>query len=486
MDWYGEVLKRKEALLADLRSLLRIPSVKDPATQRPGQPMGAAIAQALDWMLEQAESSGFRTRNLDGYAGYAEYGESRGEDYIGVLCHLDVVPATGEWTHPPFEPAIVDGKLYARGAIDDKGPTIAAYYALKIVQESGLPLKHNVRLIFGTDEESGMACVRKYVEEEQMPVAAFSPDAGFPIIHAEKGQLNPVFTLDLTAANKAKSAPTCILASFEAGERTNMVPDKAVVRMKAPRPLLERLAAEFQRYGVSLGLPCEWRLEESSGSAELMLYGKSAHGAYPMKGLNAALFMAQFLRGYELDAAGAAYIAFLDGKLAGDCYGEKLGIAYMDDISGPLTVNAGVLRYEHGKGGFVSLNIRCPVTTDFPAAIAGLEAAAAVSGMSITSIGSKKPHYIEASHPLIRTLQRVYEGETGQEPTLLSIGGATYAGLMGNCVAFGAMFPGKEGTAHQKDEYIELDDLFKATAIYARAIYELANADYGDGLVERQ
>jgi succinyl-diaminopimelate desuccinylase len=161
IDWQKEVESRKENLLRDLFDLIKIESIKDEGTMSSHYPMGEKVGEALDFVLELSESIGLQTKNVDGYAGYAQYGEhSNEEETIGILCHVDVVPATGEWTSPPFEPVIRDGRIYARGAIDDKGPTIAAFYGLKIVKELGLPLKKNVRMIFGTDEESGMSCLK--------------------------------------------------------------------------------------------------------------------------------------------------------------------------------------------------------------------------------------------------------------------------------------------------------------------------------------
>jgi succinyl-diaminopimelate desuccinylase len=72
---------------------------------------------------------------------------------------------------------------------------------------------------------------------------------------------------------------------------------------------------------------------------------------------------------------------------------------------------------------------------------------------------------------MIKTLQSAY---TGDEPTLLTSGGGTYAALMKNAMAYGALFPGKVDSSHQVDEFIEIDDLIKATAIYAKALYELS------------
>jgi succinyl-diaminopimelate desuccinylase len=465
IDWYSEVLKRKDSLIEDLTNLLKIPSVKDLSTSDDDNPMGLEIGKALTQMLDLSEQNGFSVKNIEGYAGYAEYGT--GDDYIGILGHLDVVPAPGEWTSPPFEPTIRDGKLYARGAIDDKGPTLAAFYGLKIVKELGLPLKHRIRLILGTDEESGMSCMRKYVEVEPAPIAGFAPDADFPMIHAEKGQINArlVISDSLITGNGDVQ-----LLSFASGDRVNMVPGLAEAVLTGSN--LEQIKEQFNQYCESNGLI--GNAERQGENLVLTLKGKQVHGMVPQNGLNAGTTLANFLKDFHFDEASTVYLKFLAG-LHQDFYGENLGINFSDEITGPLTVNIGIMQYKQGEEGSASLSIRCPVKTNYDQTLENLIKTVSEVNIKLDNYKTSNPHHVEKDHPLIQVLQKVYQEETGDEPTLLTSGGATYAKFMENGVAFGACFPGKEMTAHQVDEYIEVDDLLKATAIYARAIYELAN-----------
>jgi succinyl-diaminopimelate desuccinylase len=465
INWYEEVIKRKEELISDLNGLLKIPSVKDLSTCDANNPMGLEIGKALVYMLELTEDSGFTIHNIEGYAGYAEYGT--GEDYIGILGHLDVVPASGEWTSPPFEPTIRDGKLYARGAIDDKGPTIAAFYGMRIVKELELPLKHRIRLILGTDEESGMSCMKKYVEVEPKPIAGFAPDADFPIIHAEKGQLNAKFllreNLDVENGNKH-------LLSFNSGDRGNMVAGLAEAKVSGSD--LQELKESFNTYCVDNKLIGEATVTDSI--IVLALKGKSVHGMEPQNGINAGIELANFLTYYSWDQASESYLQFL-ASLKQDYFGDKLGIAFSDEVTGPITVNVGIMKYELDGDGEVYLNIRCPVETDYDHTVNTLRDKVTEWKFELSEYRTSNPHHVDKDHPMVKALQKVYQEETGDEPTLLTTGGATYARFMDNGVAFGAAFPGKEMTAHQVDEYIELEDLLRATAIYARAIYELAN-----------
>jgi succinyl-diaminopimelate desuccinylase len=468
LNWKEEVHKRKDPFLDDLMGLLKIPSVKDLSTSSEQAPMGENIKSALEFMLEKAQQDGFRTKNIEQYVGFAEIGPEDAPDYIAVLCHLDVVPATGEWDTDPFSPNIRAGKLYARGAIDDKGPTIAAYYALKILKENELSLKHRVRIIFGTDEESGMTCMKKYVQVEPKPLTGFAPDAEFPIIHAEKGQINAVLKWkqqDIQTTDKFE------LISFSSGEKGNMVPDQAHVILAGHN--LEYIEEEYTKFAGSQHL--EYSCEYHGNSIALTLKGKSAHGMEPDKGINAGIKIAQFL--VKNSIITVPYIKLIADCLLDDFFGEKLAISFSDEITGPLTVNAGIFRFVQKEDAYISLNIRCPVETPYLRTIEKLTETVQKYGFDVEEVREKKPHYVDKNQSVIKVLQQAYMDETNQPATLLTTGGATYARFIENGVAFGAVFPGKENTAHQKNEYVEIEDLYNAAAIYANAIYHLANLD---------
>ncbi|MFA9557973.1 dipeptidase PepV [Evansella sp. AB-rgal1] len=470
MDLYREVLARKNDLLLDLNNLLKMESTKDILSTTDEKPMGKKVAEALEFMLNLCQKQGYQTKNHHGYYGYAEYGKSQSDDHIAILCHIDVVPATGEWTSPPFEPTIRDGKLYARGSIDDKGPTMAAFYAVKLLQELDLPIKRKIRIIFGTDEESGMSCLRKYREIEQPPTAGFAPDATFPIINAEKGQINA--RLQFRSSNEQTySSHEYDLVSFSSGTRANMVPETATAVLKGDVSTLEK---KFNEYILNQDL--QGTMDKNDGKAILTLKGTSAHSMVPFKGKNAAVALIHFLYSLSLNNQAKGYVTFVQDLLYEEHYGVKLGIDHTDDITGPLTVNPAIFSYENNEG-FVHLNIRYPVTAQFETIEKQLQKIISIYNVSIGEIRNKNPHHVDKEAPMIAALQKAYEEETGDEPTLLSSGGNTYASLLPNCVAYGAVFPGKEMTAHQKDEYIEVDDLLKATSIYAKALYYLANME---------
>lgn len=463
INWSEEVEVRREKIIEQTQEFLRINSVLEESTGSARQPFGKGIDQALTYLLKKGEDHHFFVKNVDGYAGVIEYGS--GEECVGVLCHLDVVPAGEGWTTPPFAADIRDGRIYARGAIDNKGPTMAAFFALAIVSELNLPLAKRVRMILGTDEESHWRCVAHYFKHEEMPTVGFAPDADFPIIHAEKGIADVILKWLVSEKDEGNDIT---LSHFHAGERFNMVPDKATAILKGKRSHLDKVEEAFRRNLLE---------KRHNGSALfqeqtliLTYEGVSAHGSTPEKGVNAGGELAAFLTTISLQSDANRFLTFVRQC---EPNGEALAIATSDEVSGPLTVNAGLLRFGE-EGASIGLNIRYPVTASGEQCLESLRVTAEKNGAALTVQEHMKPSYVEADHPLIQTLQAVYERQTGEEAMLLAIGGGTYARSLHTGVAFGPMFPGREDVAHKKDEYIDIDDLLKATAIYAEAMYELA------------
>mgnify|MGYP002683094214 FL=1 len=187
----------KNDIVTAIQGCLRIPSVGGDPVE--GAPYGAGPRRSLDWTLAFAEKMGFRTKNVDNVAGWAEMGE--GPEMVAVLGHLDVVPEGDGWSVDPWGGELKDGMLYGRGVIDNKGPVMIALFAAKAVFDSGMKLKRRVRVIFGTNEERGSKCMKRYVEAgEELPVAGFTPDAEYPIINAEKGILTYTLSMPFTEA----------------------------------------------------------------------------------------------------------------------------------------------------------------------------------------------------------------------------------------------------------------------------------------------
>lgn len=421
MTFKQQVAEQKEEIIAVTRQLIQFNTVESEALAN--APFGQGNRDALSYVLELGKQWGFAVKDLDGYAGYLEFGS--GEEVIAVMPHLDVVPEGDGWDYPPFSGRLVDDKIYGRGASDNKGPAAAALYAFKIVRDSGLRINKRVRLIFGCDEESGFECVKHYIKTEGLPTAGFTPDGSFPVINAEKGIIRGTFTANLP--------PGTPVLYFTGGTAGNVVPHyaKAIIN-----------GTTYEAEGIA------------------------AHASTPELGDNAIIKLAKQLQPFSHPV-----LEFL--KIAADK--ATLGIAVEDEISGQLTYNIGVIAVDEHTAR-VTVNIRYPVTGDASAIIGKLQQAGAAYGFTFADVVNSPSHYVPKDASLVKTLLNAYQEATSHKGEPLSMGGGTYARVLGNFVAFGAKFPGEGSTAHQKNEYITIPTLLKAAEIYAAAIYQLARA----------
>ena len=462
VDFRAEFDKRKDEFLADLFDLLRINSERDDSQADVQHPFGPGPVRALDKFLEIAERDGYPTKNVDNYAGHFEFGE--GDEVLGIFGHLDVVPAGSGWNTDPYEPQIIDGKLFARGSSDDKGPTMACYYGLKIIKELGLPTSKKVRFIVGTDEESGWADMDYYFEHVGLPLPdfGFSPDAEFPIINGEKGNITAYLHFAGENSGAAK------LHSFTGGLRENMVPESATAIISGD---LADLDSKLAAFTAAYGLNADAETLEN-GQVQVTVIGKSAHGSTPEEGVNGATYLAKFLSQFAFDGAAKAYLDLAGQVLLEDHDGHKLGVAIYDEQMGALSMNAGVFKFdETSSDNTIALNFRYPKNTNPETLKAGL-GKLGVEAVSLSEHGHT-PHYCPIDDPMVATLLSVYEKHTGLKGHEQVIGGGTFGRLLKRGVAYGAMFPGDVNTMHQANEFIEVEQLYRAAAIYAEAIYEL-------------
>lgn len=432
MNLQHRIESYKEDMIRDLQKLIAHNSVKGESA--PGAPNGQAVADCLDEALAISRNLRLTTRNISGWAGEARLGDSG--DYVAVLGHLDIVPAGNDWLHDPFKGEVTDGKIYGRGTNDDKGPLLAALYALKALKDENAPLGSAVRIIMGTCEETGGPDIEHYLKTGGQPKAGFTPDASFPVINAEKGILN--FTL-----SKALKTKEITIVELWGGNASNMVPDKATLVYKI-----------------------------GETDYRMVLKGLSAHGSTPEKGKNAILKLFGGMK--QLDKKLAKDLEFLLDAFA-DVNGEHLGIGLQDEASGPLTVNLGVLSFDQGVMT-LEVNLRIPVTLTDQDVKDRLRLKFAGTGFAITFGEFVPPLYYPEDLPMIESLMEVYRRVTGDEEARpLAIGGGTYAKAMDNVVAFGPGLPGREDVDHIADEYIYVEDLMIWTNLYAEAILALSH-----------
>jgi len=461
-----KILTMKDEIVASVQAALRIKSVGE--DKNDGMPFGKGIQKALEHCLELSETLGFKTVNLDNMIGYAEYGE--GDEMVAVLGHLDVVPEGDGWIHPPYAAEIDDGKIYGRGATDDKGPTIGALYALKAIKDLQLPLKRRVRIMFGLNEETGSKCVEHYVAKGgEIPVAGFTPDAEYPIINGEKGIVTCKYRRAFTQADDLR------LTSISGGIAVNVVPDFAGALLVAPKSRMEEIRAKAKNAErISIESSDRISTENNDLTVSIKASGVSAHGSTPEKGVNAISILLEFLHGLNFSGELGEFFDFTHNCIALDVNGEKLGIYSEDEISGKFVFNLGVIS-GNDKEILMEINMRYPVTHTYEGFIDIFKTKMKSGKMEEVYLRHKKSLYVPPETPFIKKLQKVYEEKTGDKADLISIGGGTYAKSLNNVVAFGPIFRGQPMVEHKPDEYIKIDELIKNVQIMAAAICELAN-----------
>lgn len=450
------IASMKNDLVADLQKWISVRSLK--AAPLPNAPFGAEVRRMLDMALERCREMGFAVEDLDGYAANVDLGEGDDLEALGILGHLDVVPEGDGWRYPPYGAVIEDGRMYGRGTSDDKGPVLAALYAMKAVKEAGIPLKRKVRMILGCDEETDWQDIEHYKQVAVMPRTGFSPDASYPVINIEKG----ICRLGLRAA--LNPADGLKIIAFNNGERPNVVPGKATATL----PAVEGLATKATAAAEKLNIKAE--ISETGGVLTISVEGINGHAAYPEGALNANGEMLLLLK--ELGIKGS--LATLAEKVGLEYKGQSLGIGVQDDMSSYLTCNMGIIRAD-SNGVYCTLDIRYPVMANPEMIIKNIKAALPEFAVEVSEL--KEPHYVPASSELVRSLLAAYNEETGLEPKCLSTGGGTYARALEEGVAFGASFPDDEDLAHQANEYISIDGLMKNVKIFASAIVKLAGKE---------
>ncbi|MBF0716025.1 dipeptidase PepV [Gemelliphila palaticanis] len=455
INFKEEVQKHKEDLLSDLFELLKVRSILGTDISE-ATPVGSGPKEALELFLSFGKRDGYETKLVDNIAGHIEIGE--GEDLFGILGHVDVVPVNeSEWTTPPFEPSVRDGKIFARGVLDDKGPTLAGYYAVKLLDKLGVKWKKRVRVIIGSDEETGFRCVKAYFAKEEQPSIGFTPDAMFPLIYGEKAHANFRYVFDKL---EDKEEYDYKLLSLNAGLVKNMVPSEVTAELSGNLSLLEEKFNEFLKSNDLTG-----KIEGNT----ITVYGKAAHGSTPHFGVNAATKLADFLNSINLDKNGKLYVEFINKNISDSPFGDKLGLKYNDDEMGDATYNYGIFKYNLEEA-IIETDSRYPAKFNLLEKLNELK----FDNVNLDVYSNKEAHYVPKDDEMVQTLLSAYRNHTGDnvnEPRV--VGGGTYARCLKKGVAFGVLLPGREDTMHQANEYIYEEDLMLSVAIFAEAIYNL-------------
>ena len=505
-----------EQMLEDVKTLVRIPSVRGEA--KAGMPFGEMPAKALGAMRDLMEKYGLRTTDYDNYCVAGDL-DAEGERHLDILAHLDVVPVTENWkTTSPFEPYVEGSRIYGRGTSDDKGPAIAALYAMRCIQELGLKLKHGVRLICGSDEECGSGDLAYYYGREKEALHTFSPDADYPLINIEKGRLQKAFFAKGSSAcsqSAGMQGGTVRVKSIRAGSAVNIVPGQGTLVVTGATQEMLQLAAQKTQEAAEKVLKdqqeaAEEALKDEQKAAGVMFSwesrdeefvitasGKSSHAAHPMGGINSVTLILEFLKHLDLADAPGENMLLAAGRLwpHGDFHGEHLGVDYSDEESGRLTMSLDTLEYDDVRVKSPEAEASLPAGGDPPdtkgfrlEGTFDCRAPLCCTDENLTrkireklqdagfemEEGTMVPgHYVSPESELVQKLLESYELYFEKKGVPVAIGGGTYVHELERGVAFGCADPKVDNRMHGDDEFMEIPMLVRSTKIFADAIMRL-------------
>ena len=453
--------KMKDKIINTTCEIINIPSVFDD-NDDPNIPFGKHTVEALNYILDLGKAFGFRTKNIDNKCGYIEFGE--GDKLLGIIGHLDVVPAENDWTYYPFSATIDNENIYGRGSIDDKGPVIAALYAMKVVSDN-YKLDKRVRLILGLNEENDWKCIERYKETKELPDVSFSPDANFPCIYAEK-------TIEsIYLKQKYKKNSTLYIENISTNNNAiNVVPKYCNVTLKYDNSkvtnIIEVLKQLINKYNYNINIK-----EIDNSTIKLISLGISAHAARPHLGNNAISKLLIILNDlFNLYNIKLDILEYFTKYIGDDFTGKNLGINFEDE-SGILTLNTAQFTLEDNILS-LGFNFRIPVTIDYKV-IEGTFKKHCTNNLEVTIDRIQDPLYLDKENKLVKQLCDIFNDYNNSNLEPEAIGGGTYARAFNNCVSFGPKMPGAKDMCHQTDEYISIENLIFCTKVYAEAILKL-------------
>ncbi len=458
MDKITALIKHYEKdMLADLSKLIAVPSIRDLDTKREGAPFGENIDKVFKEFAMIAQKLGFKVRNFDGYAIDASINES--DDYIGILAHLDVVEAGDlqKWTSDPFEMILEEGLLKGRGVSDDKGPLIIALYAMKIIKDLNIPLKHNIRLIAGGSEETTWECVEHYFKHNSQPLMGFSPDGNFPIVNGEKGIWQFHFTFENTL-NKGEN----VLMALDSSHGINYIADKITLKIKnGDLDLFKKTSQNASS------------IIKNNDLIEIVYEGKTALSRNPQRAVNPLFKMANDLHKITFGNKGFNdLLNFIYEELLDDFYGEKCGVYYEDEQMGKTSLCPMCILIKEDEMALM-MDYRYVKNTDLAKVKECFKAKALKYHARLENDKEKRLLYVSEDSALIKILKKAYREVMHEEALTFTKGGASYARAMDNGVAFGATFENEETNVHMPNEHIKLASLLKAQEIYVHALIDM-------------
>jgi len=451
-------------MLDDLGRMIAVRSVRGP--EEPGAPYGKGSREALALAASMLESRGFEVSVFEDMIITADYGPQPPK--MGLLGHLDVVDPGQGWATGPYEMVSKDGRVYGRGATDNKGPSVAAMYAVYCVRDLYPELQSAVRLILGSGEEGGCEDIALYLKKNDPPQYVFAPDADYPLVNTEKGRAMIFF-----GASWEKETALPRVISVTGGKTINIVPNMA-------EAVIEGFSAgEAEAYCKEYSEKTGTAIKPRADGDKIVVTagGKSSHAALPGLGLNAQTALIEMLSAMPFaKSKGFGYIKSLNKLFPhGDYNGRSIGVAMSDGISGELTLSFNVLRLtEYELAG--NFDCRSPACADETDLLGMMRKALEDEGLELTHHNVNCCHHTPEESPLVQSLLRIYEDYTGNRGECLAMGGQTYVHEIPGGVAFGCEMPGEDNHIHGLDEFIEVGQLVASAGMFAHAIIDICGA----------
>ena len=474
MDYIKKIDENMEEQVEFLQSLLKINSENGEKIEKDGQvyPFGQGVQDAYELTMNAAKEMGFETENFQNYGGHIDFGE--GEEILGIIGHIDVVPAGDGWEFQPYSGEIKDGYIYGRGTTDDKGPVVASLFAMKALKDAGYVPSKKVRLIIGLDEETNWFGLDHYLENvKEKPNFGFSPDGEFPVINGEKGIIN----FQLVKKLAGKTSKGLQLSKLDGGSVVNMVPESARALVYREDGKYDDIRESAKKYAEDKGYKLQ--VKGVGKSLEILAEGKAAHGASPEAGLNAISILFDFIGSLEFaDEKLNDFLHFYNEYIGFNINGENIGCGFADEPSGKLTFNVGLASTDK-ESIKIGVNARMPLDKTDEDVYGGMAPFLDKYQIGVVKEKYNPPIFMDADTPMVKTMMEVYKNQTGDtEAKPMVIGGGTYSRAFDNMLAYGAMFPGEPDLMHQRNEKMNLESFDKMTKIYAETIYRLTQPDF--------
>ena len=475
--WFDE---HQEQMADDIIRLVKIPSISRPG--KDDTPFGAACRDCLEEMLAIGREHGFCTENYENYVGSIGESQKDWSNMIGFWNHLDVVPVVSHWQFAPFSPLRKDYFLIGRGAQDNKGPAVGMLYVMKCLRELNIPLKHQLCLFVGCDEERGMEDLAYYTKHYPTPWLSMIADSGFPVCYGEKG---------IVEGNlKSREPLSSLICELQGGSASNMIPDNAYALLRRTEALdtaLSSAAADTETDMSAETAPSRITVETGDDTIRISARGESRHSAFPDGSVNAIHELLYFLAALTPLTQEDRDLLGRLARLSEEYYGERVGISGSDEVSGKTTCAATLLKFEEG---YVSLhfNIRYAISTDQEKMLAQIESCALQNRMLWVLERNSAPNYFPKEHPAVDLLTNLYNEITGEQKESFVMGGGTYARKLPRAFAYGIggmseseedqklrkqLFLPGHGGAHEPDEGLNLRLLTEALKIYVMALIAL-------------